>query len=740
MALAGAALLIAVAAGAREVYAAPPLLLVGALMAVVTNVMWGGLAAVLCGSLVGLTSPGVGWGALGYLVGAALVIVVLTDRLVLELRQRDADARRGLGLLSVLLAGLRRVARTSPGGDVDATLPGVLEGADSEGFAVWRIVGGIPEPVAGSVDAFTDARTADAVRGAVGERATVARDLGAGAGARHLEVFPVLERGDVAAVVTSSQPHALRPPERAVVQEFAGTLGNLMQHVDEEHTGRLVLELVEHHGPGRGTAAMSRALLDLAVPEVGVLGGAVMRYRSGRFAAEAATDSLPPSLRNRLVEGIRYGQGVIWKARESGEHVFIGDYGRVAGSARDLVMLGVASLALVPVGGPGASHVGVLVHDAPRAWAARERVLLVRLAQVLGASVRQRVVESRVEEMARLQRELLSTRPEAMYRRLLDAALRLVPGAEAASLLVRGGDGAFRYVATVGYALEALLQVRWTDDDMRTWYAEDLRGWREGEPRVFVSGDRSSVADISALTMPGEDLLRASRVGDIVANLCLPVVYGGEVLAVLNLDALSDPNAFTAASIEAASGLAPFVGFLLQESDLRAKLEAAARSDALTGLANRRSFNEQAPREMARAVRHGEALALLVLDLQAFKELNDACGHDEGDRALVAVADALRRTVRAGDSVYRWGGDEFAALLPHANAASARVVARRIAAAVGEIVTSAGRVAVNIGVACVPDDGEAVGPLMQAADERMYAAKARRQAVVDGDAAVGGSG
>ena len=139
-------------------------------------------------------------------------------------------------------------------------------------------------------------------------------------------------------------------------------------------------------------------------------------------------------------------------------------------------------------------------------------------------------------------------------------------------------------------------------------------------------------------------------------------------------------------------------------------------------------------------MRHGEALALLVLDLQAFKELNDACGHDEGDRALVAVADALRRTVRAGDSVYRWGGDEFAALLPHANAASARVVARRIAAAVGEIVTSAGRVAVNIGVACVPDDGEAVGPLMQAADERMYAAKARRQAVVDGDAAVGGSG
>ncbi|HKI58032.1 MAG TPA: diguanylate cyclase [Trueperaceae bacterium] len=728
--LASIAFVVTLATGAGPLFEAPPLLLAGALATVLANVVWGGVAVVVGWVAVVVVDATMGWGALAYLAATSLLIVVLTDRLVAEMRQRREDAERGLGLLSVLLAGLRRVAAGAGNIRVGSTLPGVLEGAGGTGFAVWRTLGEDPEPVAGDVDAVVDASTVDAVRRVVVERRAVARKLETRGGVRHLEAFPVEDRGDVAAVVTSSQSRPLGPAERAVVEEFAGTLGKLMQHGDEERTGRLVLELVEHHAPGAGTAAVSRALLDLAVPELGAWGGVVMRYGAGRFVAEAATDSLPPALRNRLVQGLAYGQGVVWQARRDGEPLFIDDYGRFAGAASELAMLGTASVAVVPVGGAGASHVVLLLHDAQRSWSARERVLLTRLAQVLGASVRHRTVELRAEETARLQRELLATPPEDMYARLLDAAKRLVPGTEAASLLVRGDDGAFRYVATAGYDLQALSQVRWTDDDMRTWYARDLHGWREGEPRVVVSAERRSVADISALTMPSESLLHASRVRDIVANLCLPVVYGGEVLAVLNLDALQDPTAFTAASVEAASGLAPFVGFLLQESYLRDKLEAAARSDALTGLGNRRAFDEQASRDVARAVRHGEALSLLLLDLQDFKALNDAVGHDAGDRALVAVADALRGTVRAGDAVYRWGGDEFAALLAHADAPAAVAVARRIAAAVAEIATDAGRVAVNIGVASVPDDGEGVRALMQAADTRMYAAKAGGLAVM----------
>lgn len=720
----------AAALHAGVAFEAPPLLLGVALTTVAWNGLRGAGTAVAGCGLVALSGGLQGWGVLAYLVAFSLVCAALTDRLVGEMRLANADARRGLGLLSVLLAGLRRVARAEGADGVASTLPGVLDGVDGDGFAVWRISGDAPEPVAGGMDAIAESETVDAVRSVAAEGRAVTRRLGRSSGRQHLEAYPVLERGDVAAVVTSMLPRALSPAERAVVEEFAGTLGHLIKHVYEERTGGLVLDLVEHHGDASGTAGMSRALLDLAVPEMKVWGGVIMRYRAGRFVAESVTGTLPPGLRDRLVEGFPYGQGVIWQVHRDGQPLFIEDYARAGSAASEVALLGVASVAMVPVGGRGCSHVVVLVHDARRVWAARERTMLATLAQVLGASIRQREVEERLEETARLQRELLSIPPERMYSRLLDTAVRLVPGAEAASLLVRGDDGAFGFVATVGYDLEALSQVRWAAEDMATWYAEDMHGWSRGEPRVFVSGERRSVAQISALSVPSAALGQASRVDEIVANLCLPVVYGGEVLAVLNFDALRDPNAFGARSREAAAGLAPLVGFLLHESDLRAKLEKAARSDALTGLGNRRAFNEQAARDVARSVRHGEELALLVVDLKGFKALNDALGHDEGDRALVAAADALQRTVRQGDSVYRWGGDEFAALLPHADAASAAAVAERIAEEIGRLPAPAHALSANIGIACVPADGADMSALLRVADERMYAAKTRGLAVL----------
>lgn len=730
--LAWTAFVVAAALGAGVPFEGPPLLLGAALTTVAADILWGAATAAVGCVVVGLSASPHGWVVIAYLAGFSLLGVTLADRLVAEIRLAGAEARRGLGLLSVLLAGLRRVARAENTEAVAATLPGVLEGVDGGGFAVWRVTGDEAEPVAGNIDAIVEAATLDAVRRVAREKRPVADDLGSLRGRRRLEAYPVLEHGDVVAVVTSMQVRALSLAERAVVEEFAGTLGYLMQHVYEERTGGLVLDQVHHHGEEAGTAGLSYALLASLVPELKVWGGAVMRYRAGRFVAEAVTDGLPPGLRDRLVEGFPYGQGVIWQVRDDGVPVFVEDYARAEGAASDVALLGVASVAMVPAGGKGCSHVVVLLHGARRAWPARERALLATLAQVMGASIRQREVEARLAQTARLQRELLSIEPDRMYPRLLETAVRLVPGAEAASLLVRGDDGAFGYVATVGYDLEALAEVRWTPEEMATWYARDMRGWSRGEPRVFVSGEPCSVAEISSLSVPSEPLLKASRVDEIVADLCLPVVYGGEVLAVANFDAFQDPNAFGERSLAAASSLAPLVGFLLQESDLRAKLEKAARSDALTGLGNRRAFNEQAARDVARAVRYGEALALLVLDLKGFKALNDAFGHEEGDRALVAAAGALQRSVRQGDGVFRWGGDEFAAWLPHADVASATAVAERIAQEIGRLPAPAHALSVNIGIACVPADGRDVSALLRVADARMYAAKLRGVAVQAG--------
>jgi diguanylate cyclase (GGDEF)-like protein len=117
-----------------------------------------------------------------------------------------------------------------------------------------------------------------------------------------------------------------------------------------------------------------------------------------------------------------------------------------------------------------------------------------------------------------------------------------------------------------------------------------------------------------------------------------------------------------------------------QDALERARVEAERLSvtDALTGLYNRRYFRERLDQEIARARRYGESLSLLVLDLDHFKRVNDRYGHAAGDEALRLVAVMLEREVRCLDVCTRWGGEEFAIIMPNTAAAGAMVVARRL--------------------------------------------------------------
>lgn len=158
-----------------------------------------------------------------------------------------------------------------------------------------------------------------------------------------------------------------------------------------------------------------------------------------------------------------------------------------------------------------------------------------------------------------------------------------------------------------------------------------------------------------------------------------------------------------------------------------------ASHDALTGLANRALFDELAQSQLSRSRREGGGHAILAMDLDHFKQVNDSCGHAVGDAVLCEVARRTQASVRDFDLVARLGGDEFLVLLSNADGALAQEVANRLIGALSEPYDGTSiAVSASIGIALYPDHGESNAQLLQRADLALYAAKrnGRRRAVV----------
>jgi diguanylate cyclase (GGDEF)-like protein len=195
--------------------------------------------------------------------------------------------------------------------------------------------------------------------------------------------------------------------------------------------------------------------------------------------------------------------------------------------------------------------------------------------------------------------------------------------------------------------------------------------------------------------------------------------------------------------------VAPMV--TLQRGALVRELETAATTDAKTGLLNAVAWEHLAQRELARAAREGYEVAVLIIDIDRFKLVNDLYGHLVGDQVLRTVGKVLAAEVREYDTVGRFGGEEFVAVLPMAGDADALVVAERLRSRINELrvapvaegVELAGAadhaLAVSIGVACSGADGTEVSDLLVAADSALYRAKAGgRNRVVLADRGAGG--
>jgi diguanylate cyclase (GGDEF)-like protein len=162
---------------------------------------------------------------------------------------------------------------------------------------------------------------------------------------------------------------------------------------------------------------------------------------------------------------------------------------------------------------------------------------------------------------------------------------------------------------------------------------------------------------------------------------------------------------------------------IIIEYDELKRLQLNAVTDPLTGLYNRRHFTESFDKELNRARRYGSPLALVMLDLHRFKEVNDKYGHPRGDEVLCVAAATFKKALRTSDYAFRIGGDEFALLLPETDAAQALGLSRRVGTVFAEMLQPlqlAVSVSMDHGVANFPQDAEDADQLIRIADERLY--------------------
>lgn len=159
----------------------------------------------------------------------------------------------------------------------------------------------------------------------------------------------------------------------------------------------------------------------------------------------------------------------------------------------------------------------------------------------------------------------------------------------------------------------------------------------------------------------------------------------------------------------------------------RDTLRGFALSDSLTGIANRRALLARAEYEITRHGRAGRGFVMVMLDLDGSKRLNDRFGHGAGDDPLGDDASALKRSMRAQDTVARIGGDEFCILAPETDRTGTHRLTMRIKQAVGDVVAGVEPLGTSLGIAVFPDDGGIVLDLLNAADQRLLATKRVRQ-------------
>ena len=259
--------------------------------------------------------------------------------------------------------------------------------------------------------------------------------------------------------------------------------------------------------------------------------------------------------------------------------------------------------------------------------------------------------------------------------------------------------------------------------------------WGEHQPEVMLDPEDCWALRRGRLHVVGstEVSLHCTHLGEAGAHtICVPMMAQGEATGVLMLRAglAGESSPMSADTVRLAPLVAEQVALALSNLDLREKLRDQAIRDPLTGLFNRRYFEETAEREMRRAECRASGAAIIMIDVDYFKRFNDTHGHEAGDAVLKKFAILLQSKARAEDIACRYGGEEFALLLSGVRLDVACARATEIRDAVKDLELrfrgeTLGTISVSCGVAAFPDHGQTLSELMAASDRALYSAKAQ---------------
>ncbi|RZU30388.1 diguanylate cyclase (GGDEF)-like protein [Blastococcus saxobsidens] len=392
----------------------------------------------------------------------------------------------------------------------------------------------------------------------------------------------------------------------------------------------------------------------------------------------------------------------------------------------------VASALAVPLG-RAPDLAGVLTLDSTQVRPFSEDVR--RLAAAAGAHLGGVIEQARTS-----QARAASLTTARVVRQMLVDGSGVTGAAEAAEVLARavqrlaGTDRSAAYLEGPGGIVGEVRHIDWPEAHKQVVQTQLIGRPAADVPLWRLTSDQKTPVFVE--DAPGSELLdpRLTEALDLASYISVPLMSGDRLLGLVVTGSIGTRRTWTPSVRDAVRQVTLEGALVVENAELRAaeqqrlaQLASEAHHDPLTGLANRRRFIEQ-----VEATVYGDGdgdSALLMIDLDRFKEINDSFGHSVGDDLLCLVGPRLEQALRPGDLLARMGGDEFAVLLPGAGAERAREVAESLGAALRDAFVLDGmplHVDASIGIALCPDHGRDRSLLLARADTAMYAAKRAR--------------